>query len=210
MGEHLRGGPLVWTIRDARSIPGSVKHLLHVVASRGESGSTTAWETVAGDMGVGKDAFYAARRTALELGLLLESRRWNDTTVYLVNVEVLRTYLPDSGNPETVSAGLSGNPETMAPEQAVGRTGNPDDHSGNPESHSGIPDGESGNPEPKKNLQNDTEPSEPLRRRLGRLADHVEPVEDTPTDDVGPWRPGVEEIFAEAERSGRQKRPRVT
>jgi hypothetical protein len=140
---ELKGGPLVWAIRDARGIPGNVKHLLHVVASRGESGCTTACETLAGDMGVKKDAFYAARKSALDLGLLRGHRRWDDTTVYLVDADVLGTYLHHSGNPETGE-----------PDKEERDSGNPERHSGNPDERSGYPESHSENPEPKKNLQN--------------------------------------------------------
>lgn len=136
---ELKGGPLVWAIRDARGIPGNVKHLLHVVASRGESGCTSRWDVVAGDMGVGKSAFYGARTAALELGLIRAHRRWDDTTVYLVDTDVLRTYLDHSGNREITPEDHSGNRERQ---------------SANQDEHSGNQDGQSANQETKKNLQN--------------------------------------------------------
>lgn len=93
---------VAWLIRDARGIPANVKLLLHTVNSRGDAGCSTAWKTTAADMGRGKDAFYSARKWATEREVIKAVPRRDDTTLYFVNVEALRRFLPDahSGNPD--------------------------------------------------------------------------------------------------------------
>lgn len=73
----------VWAIRDARGLSSKEKVFLLVTESRGELFGK--WHRNAADMGLSKRGYYDARASLLGKGLLLAERRFDNTTVYLVN-----------------------------------------------------------------------------------------------------------------------------
>lgn len=74
-------------IRDAE-LPVQVKALLWAVESRGEHYGRCS--TLAKDMGLGRNAYYRAKRKAEELGLLRVVRRYNSSNIVTVDVDALR------------------------------------------------------------------------------------------------------------------------
>jgi len=97
-GASMRG-EVIWMIRDARDLKANEKAFLFVCESRGEM--TAKRERCYGDMGMGKDAFYAARDSLIAKGLITAREVVGGTTRYRVSAEALARYVPDpSGNPE--------------------------------------------------------------------------------------------------------------
>ena len=80
----------LWAIRDARGLTAHQKAFLFVVESRGEC--STKMTKNAQDMGLGKDSYYRARNPLIEWGIIEERRRFEDSTVYTVNLEALLSH----------------------------------------------------------------------------------------------------------------------
>lgn len=96
----------MWNIRDARGLSAGEKALLFVVESRGTS--IASRKTLAQDMGVSVNTYDSYRTSLINKGLLRPTLRTGGTTIYVVDADVLSTYLPitDSGEGDT--------PESMA------------------------------------------------------------------------------------------------
>ena len=75
----------MWAIRDARGLNSKEKVFLLITESRGELFGK--WDRNAADMGLSKNHYYEARASLLAKGLLLAVRRYENTTVYVVNHE---------------------------------------------------------------------------------------------------------------------------
>lgn len=108
---------VIFAIRDARELKTNEKTFLFVCESRGKAGMFSDHDLNYTDMGMSKATYYRVRESLLEKKLIETRRRYNNTTVYQVNVEVLEGYV--KSQPETQS-----HPET------------PQSHSETPESHS--------------------------------------------------------------------------
>lgn len=85
---------VIWAIRDDHTLTEHEKMFLIIVESRGAEGMYTTYARAANDMGMSKDTYYRARKAVMTKELIRIVRRYDDTTVYMVNAEALA----DSGD----------------------------------------------------------------------------------------------------------------
>lgn len=123
----------MWAIRDARGLNSKEKVFLLITESRGELYGK--WDRNAADMGLSKRGYYDARASLLAKRLLLAERRFDNTTVYLVNSaafpygeqdshnrnENSRTGNGDSRSDETKKNTKKNIKEELEEEQSTGR-----------------------------------------------------------------------------------------
>lgn len=90
-------------LRDTRGLSANEKAFLFVVISRGDETFGT-WETNAADMGMSKGTYYRTRDALLEKGLIEVARKYNATSVYRPNLDVLATWDSHIGNDEATDS----------------------------------------------------------------------------------------------------------
>lgn len=94
---------LATLVRDARGLDYRVKGWLNLIAHRGGTLYANTQTNMA-DLGIkSKNGYYNWRKAALGSGLMVEQRRYDASTVYVADVDLLRAFLPESSNEETMS-----------------------------------------------------------------------------------------------------------
>lgn len=92
---------VIFAIRDARGLKIHEKSFLFVCESRGKEGMFSEHDTNYTDMSMSKATYYRVRDSLIEKKLIEPRRRYNNTTVYHVNYDVLSAYV--KSQPETQS-----------------------------------------------------------------------------------------------------------
>ncbi|GAB3782955.1 hypothetical protein [Nocardioides pacificus] len=189
----------IFAIREARGLNGNQKSLLYTVESRGVS--FAKWHTIAADAGLGRDAFYKAKGQLVASGLLVEQRRWNDTTNYRVDLPSLE---------RLASPGGSGNPESTR-----------DDVPGIRQTIPGIRKASSGNPEsketPKKTSKETTPPEAAAEAEVEKVPQEIRALiaiapsfdDDGDRPAASPRTPGLPQDTAAVEAALAASRPQV-
>lgn len=93
----------IWKVRDSRGLDVYDKSFLMTVASRGEDGMWSTWDVACADMGFKKDRYYSSRKSLLEKGLIKATRRFDDTTVYVIDDEALIAWHSATQNGDSVT-----------------------------------------------------------------------------------------------------------
>lgn len=82
----------IWKIRDARGLDSWEKTFLFTAASH-NSGMYCTWNKNCEDMGMKKDRYYKCIESLKEKNLIQQTRRFDDTTVFVVNEDGLDDWL---------------------------------------------------------------------------------------------------------------------